>query len=77
MRKGSVGEDRREEAEQIEAGRVRPVQVVQQENKGPVGGEGGEEILHLYEEGHLAGDGPHRAPVGEGGGQRGDEAEAG
>jgi len=57
-------------AEQIEAARVRPVQIVEQEQHGSRGSECREEVEHLPEEFPLAGNFPDGAAHREGIGQR-------
>ena len=49
-----VGQLAAEGTEQVEAGRVGPMQVVQQDDDGRAGGQGGEVVAHPAEERHLA-----------------------
>ncbi len=58
------------EAEQIEAARIRPMQIVEQEQHRSRGGECREEVEHLPEERPLAGNFPYRAAHREGIGRR-------
>ncbi len=56
-------------AEQVEATRIGPVQVLQHRNHGASRGDGGEEVVNLAEEGRLAA-GLGDAGIGQGGGKR-------
>ncbi len=63
------GEGAGEESQEVEAGRVAPVEVVEQQDGGPYLRERGEEVAHLLEERRLAGDRANRAATGEGDGE--------
>jgi hypothetical protein len=64
---GQVGEGTGEEAEEIEGGGVRPVEVIEQQEERMLCGEGSEEVAGVVEEGSLAGDRTDGAALGEGG----------
>jgi hypothetical protein len=61
----------RQKAQQIEARRVRPVQIVEEERDGLRLAQGHEEVLDLHEERHLGGYRADGAPPGERVGQHG------